>query len=68
MSRSCARAFETGKEHLTSFEIWKKRFLMNNSLLKSGQHGTTTFESQSGAISPVLKSFRHIQKVLVLNS
>jgi hypothetical protein len=39
---------------------------MNNSLLESGSTMPTTIECRQVAVSPVLKSFQKIQKVLAL--
>jgi hypothetical protein len=40
---------------------------MTNSLLISGQHSAHHFESWPVTISPVLKIFQQIQKLLALN-
>jgi hypothetical protein len=63
MSQSCEQA----RGNLTGFEIWQIGCRRTILFKKTGNTAPTTFKSRPVAISPVIKSFLQIQKLLPLN-
>jgi hypothetical protein len=59
-------AFEN-QQGTISLVLKSRKLPTNNYLLKSGQYSAHHYESRPVAISPVLKRFTQVQKLLALN-